>query len=79
MASRALASGGTVFLRTDDPDYFSQMGEVFAGAAGFEPLETPAELAGLLTDFERDFLARGIHTLRAAYRLKPPQTQNTRT
>ena len=32
------------------------------------PSETPPELATLLTDFERDFQARGVRTLRMAYR-----------
>jgi tRNA (guanine-N7-)-methyltransferase len=68
LAHAALKSDGVVYLRTDDQDYFSQMNEVFAVAAGFKPEETPAELTEVVTDFERDFLARGIKTLRAAYR-----------
>jgi tRNA (guanine-N7-)-methyltransferase len=67
LAQQALIPGGTVYLRTDDEDYFRQMREVFAAAAGFQPVETPVELASVLTDFERDFQARGIQTLRAAY------------
>jgi tRNA (guanine-N7-)-methyltransferase len=67
LAHAALESGGTVYLRTDDTPYFEQMLEVFAGNPQFHPVETPKELAGLLTDFEEDFLARGIRTLRAAY------------
>ncbi len=68
LARRALAPGGTVFLRTDDTDYFQQMNEVFAAAKEFEKVETPATLAEITTDFERDFNAQGIPTLRAAYR-----------
>jgi tRNA (guanine-N7-)-methyltransferase len=68
LARRALAPGGAVYLRTDDVDYFAQMQEVFAGAEGFGAVETPAELAAVTTDFEREFNARGIPTLRAAYR-----------
>jgi tRNA (guanine-N7-)-methyltransferase len=68
LARAALAPGGTVFLRTDDGDYFKQMTEVFGADKNFKEIETPAELAGLLTDFERDFNARGIKTLRAACR-----------
>jgi tRNA (guanine-N7-)-methyltransferase len=68
LALAALAPGGTVYLRTDDQDYFSQMEEVFAAAPGFRPVQTPPELTELLTDFERDFLAKGIKTLRAVYR-----------
>jgi tRNA (guanine-N7-)-methyltransferase len=70
LARQALVPGGTVFLRTDDADYFSQMTEVFGAAAGmFVKVETPAPLAEITTDFERDFNAQGIPTLRAAYRL----------
>jgi tRNA (guanine-N7-)-methyltransferase len=69
-ARAALAPGGKIYLRTDDADYFSQMTEVFGADRNFEKIETPVELAGLLTDFEREFHARGIKTLRAAYQLK---------
>jgi tRNA (guanine-N7-)-methyltransferase len=69
LARAALTRGGVVYLRTDDEDYFAQMKSVFAANSMFQPLETPAELAGLLTDFERQFNARKIQTLRAAYAL----------
>lgn len=59
-----------VFLRTDDADYFQQMNEVFDAAQEFQKAETPEELAAITTDFERDFNAQGIPTLRAAYRLR---------
>ncbi len=72
LARAALAPGGMVFLRTDDADYFRQMTEVFGAAKEFEPVETPAELAALLTDFERDFLSKGIQTLRVAYQVGKP-------
>jgi tRNA (guanine-N7-)-methyltransferase len=71
LARRALAPGGTVYLRTDDTDYFSQMNTVFAAAMEFGAVATPADLAEITTDFERDFNAQGIPTLRAAYRLLP--------
>jgi tRNA (guanine-N7-)-methyltransferase len=71
LACAALVPGGKVFLRTDDASYFSQMTEVFSAAKGFEKIETAPELAELLTDFERDFHARGVKTLRAAYSLSP--------
>jgi tRNA (guanine-N7-)-methyltransferase len=67
LARQALAPDGMVCLRTDDADYFGQMAEVFAAAPGFRKIETPPELAALLTDFEKDFRARGVETLRAAY------------
>ena len=69
LARTALAPGGTVYLRTDDADYFRQMSEVFGAGGEFQEMETPAELAGLPTDFEREFNARGIQTLRVAYRI----------
>jgi tRNA (guanine-N7-)-methyltransferase len=69
IAGGALATGGIVFLRTDDAPYFAQMTEVFAAARQFKEAETPHALAGSLTDFEKDFRAKGIQTLRAAYQL----------
>lgn len=68
IARQALAPQGVVYLRTDDTNYFAQMTEVFTANAAFRPVDTPAELAGVLTDFERDFNARGVATLRAAHR-----------
>jgi tRNA (guanine-N7-)-methyltransferase len=68
LAEHALASRGQVYLRTDDRDYFEQMESVFANAKTFERVETPAELAGVLSDFEKDFHAKGIPTLSASYR-----------
>ena len=70
LARKALAPGGTVFLRTDDLNYFQQMTEVFAAAQEFSKVETPASLAEITTDFERDFNAAGIPTQRGAYQLK---------
>jgi len=67
LARKALASGGIVYLRTDDADYFSQMTEVFGADKNFRKMDTPEKLAGILTDFERDFNSRGIKTLRTAY------------
>jgi tRNA (guanine-N7-)-methyltransferase len=69
LAQAALAPGGEVYLRTDDEDYFTQMIGVFGASKEFQRIETPPELAELLTDFEREFRARGISTLRAAYRM----------
>ena len=70
IARAALAPGGVVYLRTDDADYFQQMTEVFGANQEFQPIETPPELAELLTDFERDFNSQGIQTLRAVYQSK---------
>ena len=66
-AFRALAPGGKVYLRTDDRDYYEQMVNVFTASSHFRPIETPAALSEVITDFEKEFLARGIQTLRAAY------------
>lgn len=71
LAQKVLAPGGIVYLRTDDLDYFEQMNEVFCAAKEFAKAETPASLAEITTDFERDFNAQGISTQRAAYQLKP--------
>ena len=70
LAQAALTPGGCVFLRTDDADYFGQMNEVFGAAKEFTKVETPPSLAEITTDFERDFNAQGIPTLRAAYQTK---------
>ena len=70
LARTILLPGGTIYLRTDDTDYFQQMTEVFAAAKEFQKVETSATLAEITTDFERDFNAQGIPTLRAAYRLR---------
>jgi tRNA (guanine-N7-)-methyltransferase len=67
-ALKALVPGGVLYLRTDDPDYFKQMLASGKNHAGFQPVETPADLAAFITDFERNFNARGIPTLRTAYR-----------
>jgi tRNA (guanine-N7-)-methyltransferase len=69
LACQVLQPGGTVYLRTDDADYFTQMKSVFAANPRFHEVETPAPLLSLPTDFERDFQARGVSTLRAAYQL----------
>ncbi len=67
IARQALAPKGIVYLRTDDEDYFNQMVTVFAANPVFGLVETPAELSDVVTDFERNFHARGIATLRTAY------------
>ncbi len=77
LARQALAPGGAVYLRTDDRDYFEQMVGVFAVDPTFSRVEAPPELATLLTDFEKDFQARGVQTLRAAYQLTSASTRPT--
>lgn len=70
LAHRVLAPEGIVFLRTDDKNYFAQMKTVFGASSLFRQVETPAELRAVRTDFEKDFNARGIETLHAAYRVE---------
>ncbi len=70
LLARTLTPGGTVYLRTDDLEYFTQMLEVFGGASQFAAVETPDELRAVVTDFERKFNAQGIPTNYAAYRLR---------
>jgi tRNA (guanine-N7-)-methyltransferase len=69
ISRQTLAPNGTVYLRTDDADYFNQMTTVFGANAAFQPVETPSELSAVITDFERNFHARGVATSGAAYRL----------
>ncbi len=66
-AATALKPGGVVYLRTDNAPYFEQMVEVFGASAEFAVTETPGEVSAVVTDFEREFNAAGIPTLRAAY------------
>ncbi len=67
-ARAVLAPGGTVFLRTDDTGYFTQMTEVFAANPDFVRVEEPGDLLAVKTDFESEFNAQGIATNHAAYR-----------
>lgn len=67
LALQALPPQGRVYLRTDDPDYFSQMQRVFRAHVGFREVETPGDLHVILTDFEREFQRRGVATRRAAF------------
>ncbi len=67
LVREALKPGAPVHLRTDNTDYFAQMRAVFDACPGLSRVETPAELAVVLTDFERDFVAAGIPTQRASY------------
>jgi tRNA (guanine-N7-)-methyltransferase len=69
IAKRALTPDGVVYLRTDDESYFAQMQRVFAASTSFRQIETPTDLSAVVTDFEQDFLSRGVRTLRAAYQL----------
>jgi tRNA (guanine-N7-)-methyltransferase len=72
LAKAVLASGGVVYLRTDDADYFAQMKKVFAASPFFTEVPTPDDLAAIVTDFERGFEKKGVPTLRAAFQLTAP-------
>ncbi len=72
LARQALAPGGALYLRTDDAAYFSQMQSAFAPCPFFSAIPTPQSLAAVLTDFEREFLKRGVPTLRLAFQLAGP-------
>jgi tRNA (guanine-N7-)-methyltransferase len=67
LARRVLVPGGQVHLRTDNQEYFDQMRRVFDEDAAYVRTEPPGELASLRTDFEREFLARGIPSLGVSY------------
>lgn len=67
LALRVLTPGGCVHLRTDDPPYFAQMQAVFQAHTSFRAVPPPPELLDVATDFEREFVARGIPILRATY------------
>ena len=70
LACQALKPNGIVYLRTDDTDYFAQMSEVFDANPNFKKIETPKELTTVITDFERNFLTRGIPARHVAYQIK---------
>lgn len=69
LARRALKPNGVVHLRTDHGEYFEQMLAAFRADAAFAEVETPAELAAVTTDFEREFNAQGIPTNRSSWRM----------
>lgn len=64
---RSLEPGGTVYLRTDNQDYFNQMLESFGKNPHYRKVETPPALLEFKTDFEREFNKKGIPTLHATY------------
>jgi tRNA (guanine-N7-)-methyltransferase len=67
LGRRVLLPAGRVYLRTDDAAYFAQMREVFGADPGYREVSTPAALAEVTTDFEREFLAAGRSIHRTAY------------
>jgi tRNA (guanine-N7-)-methyltransferase len=67
LAHTVLGAQGRVYLRTDDQDYFDQMQRAFGSNSQFKAVPTPAEIEATTTDFERDFAAKGVSILRAAF------------
>jgi tRNA (guanine-N7-)-methyltransferase len=72
LAAKVLAPGGSVHLRTDDAAYRDQIRDVFASAMSFESAGTPAELAEVETDFEREFRAAGKPVFHLSFRARVP-------
>lgn len=67
VAAQALVPGGQVYLRTDDWTYHAQMEAVFGAHPAFTAVDTPAGLRAVLTDFEQEFLAKGVAGRYAAF------------
>lgn len=72
MVAAALTPGGTLYLRTDDADYWEQMRLVFDPNPDFGPVSTPSSLRTVRTDFEADFQAKGIQARFLAYERRSP-------
>ena len=65
---RVLAPGGELRVKTDDLPYFRWMESVFAQAAGYERIEWEEEPDWPQTDFEQQFVAKGMPIYRARLR-----------
>ncbi|MEQ1860086.1 MAG: tRNA (guanosine(46)-N7)-methyltransferase TrmB [Chthoniobacteraceae bacterium] len=65
---RVLAPGGELRVKTDDKPYFQWMEKVFAQCPQFERLEWDEPADWPQTDFERDFVAKGLPIYRARLR-----------
>lgn len=57
---RVLVDGGELFVKTDDKPYYQWMEKVFAGCPQFERLEWVEPEDWPKTDFELDFVAKGL-------------------
>jgi tRNA (guanine-N7-)-methyltransferase len=73
-AVRALRPGGLICLRTDHADYFAQMQEVCRGQGTLREVDPPPDTLEALTDFEREFIARGTPVHRTAFRGSVPES-----
>jgi tRNA (guanine-N7-)-methyltransferase len=62
---RVLVPGGELRVKTDDKPYFHWIEKVLAGASGFQRQEWDEPAEWPQTDFERDFIAKGMPIYRA--------------
>lgn len=69
---RVLAPGGELRVKTDDLPYFQWMERVWAEAPGIERIEWPEEPDWPVTDFESQFIAKGMPIHRARLRKVEP-------
>lgn len=67
-AHKVLVPGGELRVKTDDKPYFQWMGKVFVRCPQFERLEWGEPEDWPKTDFEQDFLAKGMPIYRARLR-----------
>jgi tRNA (guanine-N7-)-methyltransferase len=65
---RVLLPGGELRVKTDDLPYFQWMEKVFAQSPQFERLDWELPADWPQTDFERDFIAKGLPIYRARLR-----------
>jgi tRNA (guanine-N7-)-methyltransferase len=65
---RVLAANGELCVKTDDKPYFQWMEKVFAESKGFEQVGWNEPADWPQTDFERDFIAKGLPIYRARLR-----------
>ncbi len=66
----AINSTGSIYIRTDNVDYYEQMREVFRNEMGLTEVETPSHLKTFQTDFEKQWIALGLPTNYATYKKK---------
>lgn len=64
----ALELGGTIYIRTDNKEYFEHIVECFKNHPGYEETYIPAELLSIPTDFELEFITKGIRIYKIAFR-----------
>jgi len=68
---KIMETGGEIYLRTDSTAYFEQMIDVFGQFKEFQKIETPDELKQIKTDFEQEFISKGLQTFYTAYKYMP--------